>query len=107
MKNRNTRKVVSRLFGEVKTTLYCVSLSSACFLSMLTPAIAQEAASPNAPNQSAPRDAMTSIETPAQPNAIELGTGPLPGAETPESWHRQYGSKFAQRYCGHVDSLST
>ncbi|WP_390621966.1 alpha/beta hydrolase [Crateriforma conspicua] len=58
--------------------------------------MAQEAASPNAPEQNTPRDAMTSIETPAQPNAIELGTGPLPGAETPESWRSQYGSKFAR-----------
>ena len=30
---------------------------------------------------------MTPVPTPAQPNAIELGTGPLPGATTQESWH--------------------
>src|SRR3546814_15834313 len=39
---------------------------------------------------------MTPIETPAQPTAIELGTGPLPGATAKESWHSQYGSKFAR-----------
>jgi acetyl esterase/lipase len=39
---------------------------------------------------------MVAIETPAQPDAIELGTGPLPGAAAPESWHRQYNSMFAR-----------
>ncbi len=41
-------------------------------------------------------DRMTPIPTPSQPDAIELGTGPLPGAKNPESWHSQYGSKFAR-----------
>ena len=41
-------------------------------------------------------DAMTPIAAPAQPNAIELGTGPLEGATVRESWHRQYGSQFAR-----------
>jgi acetyl esterase/lipase len=41
-------------------------------------------------------DAMTPIATPAQPDAIELGTGPLPGATAQESWHSQYGSQFAR-----------
>ncbi len=41
-------------------------------------------------------DKMTPIPTPAQPNAIVLGTGPLPGATAPESWHKQYGSLFAR-----------
>ena len=41
-------------------------------------------------------DRMTPIATPSQPGAIELGTGPLPGAKNPESWHSQYGSKFAR-----------
>lgn len=39
---------------------------------------------------------MTPIASPAQPDAIELGTGPLPGATAQESWHRQYGSLFAR-----------
>ena len=39
---------------------------------------------------------MTPIAAPAQPDAIELGTGALPGATAKESWHRQYGSRFAR-----------
>ncbi|MDC7674504.1 alpha/beta hydrolase [Asticcacaulis machinosus] len=39
---------------------------------------------------------MTPIAIPAQPKAIELGTGPLPGATAPEAWHSQYGSVFAR-----------
>jgi acetyl esterase/lipase len=49
-----------------------------------------------APATKVPNDRMVAIETPAQPDAIELGTGPLPGATVQESWHRQYGSKFAR-----------
>src|SRR3954471_16840079 len=41
-------------------------------------------------------DKMTPIATPGQPNAIELGTPPLPDAKAQESWHSQYGSKFAR-----------
>lgn len=41
-------------------------------------------------------DKMMPIAIPAQPNAIELGTGPLPGATVAESWHSQYGSVFAR-----------
>ncbi|WP_420139516.1 alpha/beta hydrolase [Sphingomonas sp.] len=52
-------------------------------LSVATPAIAQN-------------DKMAAIATPAQPNAIDLGTGPLPGATVKESWHSQYGSRFAR-----------
>lgn len=44
----------------------------------------------------AQNDKMTPIAIPAQPAAIELGTGPLPDAKTPESWHSQYGSLFAR-----------
>ena len=44
----------------------------------------------------AQNDRMTPIATPSQPNAIELGTGPLPGATNSETWHRQYGSQFAR-----------
>ncbi|AZS21336.1 MULTISPECIES: alpha/beta hydrolase [unclassified Caulobacter] len=44
----------------------------------------------------AQNDKMTPISIPAQPNAIALGTGPLPGATAPESWHSQYGSVFAR-----------
>jgi acetyl esterase/lipase len=41
-------------------------------------------------------DTMTPIPTPAQPGAITLDTGPLPGATAPEAWHKQYGSVFAR-----------
>ena len=44
----------------------------------------------------AQKDKMTPVPTPAQPNAIELGTAPLPGATAKESWHSQYGSLFAR-----------
>lgn len=44
----------------------------------------------------AQNDAMTPIATPEQPTAIDLGTGPLPGATIPEAWHSQYGSVFAR-----------
>jgi acetyl esterase/lipase len=41
-------------------------------------------------------DKMTPIPIPPQPNAIELGTGPLPDAKNQEAWHKQYGSHFAR-----------
>lgn len=44
----------------------------------------------------AQNDAMRPIATPAQTDAIVLGTGPLPGATAPEAWHKQYGSLFAR-----------
>ncbi len=44
----------------------------------------------------AQNDKMKPIAVPSQPNAIELGTGPLPEAKNPESWHKQYGSRFAR-----------
>jgi hypothetical protein len=49
-----------------------------------------------APVQGQLNDTMTPIAIPDQPNAIEIGTGPLPDATAPESWHRQYGSHFAR-----------
>ncbi|WP_380788606.1 alpha/beta hydrolase [Sphingomonas sp. R86521] len=44
----------------------------------------------------AQNDQMSAIATPAQPGAIELGTGKLPGATAPEAWHSQYGSVFTR-----------
>jgi len=44
----------------------------------------------------AQNDKMVPIAIPDQPTAIELGTGPLPGATSQESWHSQYGSVFAR-----------
>ena len=39
---------------------------------------------------------MTPIRTPAQPNAIVLGTGSPGGSAAPESWYRQYDRNFAR-----------
>lgn len=44
----------------------------------------------------AQNDKMTPIPIPNQPGAIELGTGKMPTNTAPESWHSQYGSKFAR-----------
>ncbi|HLK15900.1 MAG TPA: alpha/beta hydrolase [Fimbriimonadaceae bacterium] len=44
----------------------------------------------------AQNDKMTPIAVPKQPNAIVLSTGKLPEATAEESWHSQYGSKFAR-----------
>jgi acetyl esterase/lipase len=41
-------------------------------------------------------DRMVPIPVPAQPNAIALPTGALPGATVSESWHSQYKSVFAR-----------
>ena len=41
-------------------------------------------------------DQMAAISVPAQPGAIALGTGPLPGAKARESWHSQYNSVFVR-----------
>lgn len=49
-----------------------------------------------APAAMAQDDKMTPIPIPAQPKAVVLGTGPLPGATAQESWHTQYGSFFAR-----------
>lgn len=73
----------------------CVTFFSVCIL-LTTRTQAQQAANQSVPNENAPKNMMRSIETPVQPGAIELGTGPLPDANTPESWHSQYGSKFAR-----------
>jgi len=75
------RRSVVGAFRRRGARLAAVGIAMACALA--APALAQN-------------DAMTPIPIPAQPDAIELGTGPLPGATAPESWHRQYGSRFAR-----------
>src|SRR5215203_2642111 len=72
--------------------LASVALLTACLLAQ--PILAQPSNQPPATKIAA--DKMVAIEIPAQPDAIELDTGPLPGATTPETWHSQYGSKFAR-----------
>jgi acetyl esterase/lipase len=64
------------------------SMGGALAAFVLSVALAGPAAAQN--------DKMTPIAVPAQPNAIPLGTGPLPGATASESWHSQYGSVFAR-----------
>ena len=59
------------------------ALATGLLLAPLAPAAAQD-------------DRMVPVAAPDQPHAIALGTGPLPGATAPESWHRQYGSLFAR-----------
>jgi len=60
-----------------------VAVAAAAVFTVATPTLAQN-------------DRMTPIAAPAQPNAIVLRTGTLPGATVPESWHSQYGSVFAR-----------
>jgi acetyl esterase/lipase len=75
---------VSNSPSPLRRAARCVAAIAAAMLCMLAaPAIAQG-------------DAMVPIATPAQPGAIVLGTGPLPGAAAPEAWHSQYGSAFAR-----------
>lgn len=73
--------VTASLSKRVREGLAAASFLIACALA--APAQAQN-------------DKMTPIAVPAQPNTIELGTGALPGATVPESWHSQYGSVFAR-----------
>jgi acetyl esterase/lipase len=65
----------------LKATLCAATLVLTC--ACAAPAMAQD-------------DKMTPMAIPAQPDAIVLGTGALPGATAPEAWHRQYGSVFAR-----------
>jgi acetyl esterase/lipase len=66
--------------GRIRITLIAAIAAS---VALATRAIAQN-------------DRMEPVPVPAQPNAIVLGTGPLPGATAGEAWHRQYGSLFAR-----------
>ena len=65
--------------GRVRRVFIGIALACA----LVAPAAAQD-------------DRMNPIATPAQPDAIVLGTGPLPGATAPESWYFQYGRRFAR-----------
>src|ERR1043166_6453092 len=65
-----------------KTLVHCFATALIALASTL-PALAQD-------------DKMKPLAVPAQPSAIPLKTGPLPGATVKESWHSQYGSSFAR-----------
>ena len=66
---------------KISTSDHFAALAIACFLA--TPALAQN-------------DRMTPIPTPAQTDAIVLGTGVLPNPTAAESWYRQYDRNFAR-----------
>ncbi len=61
----------------------CAAAGALAACMLLSPAQAQD-------------DRLTPVATPPQQSAIELGTGPLPGARAFEAWHSQYGSLFAR-----------
>lgn len=81
MKDSNSMAKLLRLRRAARTGLAAIGLAAG--FAVATPALAQN-------------DAMTPIATPAQPGAITLDTGPLPGAKASETWHSQYGSVFAR-----------
>lgn len=91
MKSATRPTTTFQLIGSLGKPLTAVAVLTASLLAR--PLLAQS----NQPSAAGvPQDKMTAIEAPAQADAIELGTGPLPGATAPESWHTQYGSKFAR-----------
>lgn len=83
---------VAQRIRSVVNPLASVALVTVCLSAH--PIMAQT--SNQSPAARIPNDKMVAIPIPAQPDAIELGTGPLPGATAPEAWHSQYGSKFAR-----------
>src|SRR3982750_2638117 len=92
MTSTTRRTTAPRLILSFGKGVTAVALLTACLFAQ--PVMAQP--SNQAPATRAPADKMVAIEIPAQADAIELGTGPLPGATAPESWHRQYNSMFAR-----------
>lgn len=70
-----------------------LSIASAVLLASNPVLLAQ---SDHAESAQASDARMVPIAIPAQPTAIPLNTGPLPGATAPESWHRQYQRVFAR-----------
>src|SRR5690349_9218679 len=79
------------LLGQRATWLTATIL--ACAAIAVSPAHAQ---TPSTTTRGPVSDRMVPIPTPAQPGAITLDTGRLPGATAPEAWHSQYGSVFAR-----------
>jgi hypothetical protein len=85
-------QLAPRLIRTFTNHLPSLVFLTACLRAL--PSMAQPAN--QAPTPRVSNDKMVLIEIPAQPDAIELDTGSLPGATVPESWHTQYGSKFAR-----------
>jgi acetyl esterase/lipase len=86
----------ARLIRNVVKPLSSVAVLTVCLSSQTIMAQTSNQTSNQPPATRVPNDKMVAIPIPAQPDAIELGTGPLPGATATESWHSQYGSKFAR-----------
>lgn len=80
---RRTVHTIARIRGARPVRLHIAAVGAAIACMLAGPGQAQN-------------DKMAPIAIPAQPNAITLGTGPLPGATAPEAWHSQYGSVFAR-----------
>src|SRR3954447_5399488 len=77
----------------------CLTLVAVLMVYLLARPVMAQTSSPAPATKKVPNDKMVAIEIPEQPDAIELGTGPLPGVPgraAPESWHSQYGSRFAR-----------
>lgn len=91
MRTATFSRTAFHLIGCSRQPLKVVAVLAVCLLAR--PLMAQ---SGQASVAGIPNNKMTAIETPEQPDAIELGTGSLPGATAQESWHRQYGSRFAR-----------
>lgn len=88
---------VLQIIGDFRKPLAWFALFTASFLAQRTVAQPTSQAPANQTPASAPAaDRMTATPIPSQPDAIELGTEPLPNATVPESWHSQYGSMFAR-----------
>jgi acetyl esterase/lipase len=79
----------------VKHRIVGVVVSAARATSYLAAALIAVSCALAAPAE-AQNDKMMPIPTPAQADAIVLGTGALPGATAPESWYRQYDRAFAR-----------
>ncbi len=86
------RTTILRLIRGFAKPLTSVTLLTAFLLAQ--PIMAQT--TNQAPATKLPNDKMVPIDIPPQPDAIELGTGSLPGATAPEAWHSQYSSRFAR-----------
>ncbi len=88
-----TATQILRRFGKPLT---CTALLAASLLAKPFMESIMAQPSHQASATAIPADKMVAIPIPTQPNAVDLDTGPLPGATAPEAWHSQYGSRFAR-----------
>jgi hypothetical protein len=93
--NRKTRRIEMTRVQLIRS--FVKPLASVALLTVFLKAQPIMAQTPGqTPATTVATDKMAAIKIPEQPGAIELGTGPLPGATAPEAWHSQYGSMFAR-----------